>query len=206
VSAPIAALDRARLGHAAHVLARAFADDPAFVALWPEPVQRGRALRHLMAVPLADALRHGHVEAVAAQDGAIVGAAVWYPPGAAPMGGLRRLRSTPRILAVGAAAPSGFRRFARFGDAIAEAFPDDRPWYLAVIGVAPEGQGRGLGGRLVGHGLERAGDADVYLETASPRAAALYTRLGFDTVEEAVELLPGGPPHRLMRRNGGPQG
>lgn len=67
-------------------------------------------------------------------------------------------------------------------------------WYLLALGVVPERQGRGLGGALLGHTVERL-DADgrpAYLEATSDRSRRLYHRHGF---EETAELAPtDGPP------------
>lgn len=200
-------LERPRLAEAATALGRAFEADPTFVSLWPDPRRRARALPRFLAIPLDDALRHGSVD-VALLDGRIAGAAAWYPPGAYPQDGGRQLRVVPRILAVGAVAPRSLRRLAELGGRIDAAFPDDMPAYLAVVGVAPEAQGRGLGNALLQAGLDRcdAAGADCYLETDTAAAARLYERLGFATVEAEAELLPGGPPHRRMRRPARPSG
>jgi predicted GNAT family N-acyltransferase len=40
----------------------------------------------------------------------------------------------------------------------------------------------------------------VYLETADRANVAYYERFGFTVVDEALELLPGGPTHVAMRR------
>lgn len=197
-------LERARLPEAAAALARAFHGDPAFESLWPDPARRRRLLARFMRLPLADALRHGSVDAVLV-DGAVAGSAAWYPAGSYPRDLSRSLAALPPMLAIAAAAPGAFGRLARFGARIDDAFPDDRPAYLAVLGVAPEAQGGGIGGALLEAGLARcdAAGADCYLETDTEAAARLYRRLGFDTVAAGVELLPDGPPHRLMRRPAG---
>ena len=58
---------------------------------------------------------------------------------------------------------------------------------LANIAISPEARGRGLGGRLLGHVLERAADRGVekvFLEVRASNAAAhaLYRRFGFEDV------------------------
>jgi ribosomal protein S18 acetylase RimI-like enzyme len=192
------------VAEACRALARAFADDPAFSSLWPDPARRARALQRLMAVPVGHALRQGHVDALVV-DGALAGAAAWLPPGRYQLGPREQLRAMPRLLGVAAAAPRAFPRLGRFGANIDAAFPADRPWYLAVVGVVPEAQGRGLGTRLLRPGLERcdAAAGDCYLETDTADAARLYARLGFATLEAGARLLPGGPTHWRMRRSAG---
>lgn len=197
----IGGLPRERAADACRALARAFVDDPAFTSLWPDPARRARALERLMGVAVAHALRRGDVDALTL-DGAVAGVAAWLPPGQYPLSAREQVRATPRMLGVAAAAPRAFPRLGRFGANIDAAFPADRPWYLAVVGVVPEAQGRGLGTRLLRPGLDRcdATAGDCYLETDTAAAARLYERLGFATLEAGAQLLPGGPTHWRMRR------
>ena len=193
---------RADLEPAGAALARAFDADPVFVSLWPEAARRARALRAMMGMPLGAALRGGHVEVLEREGGAIAGAAAWFPPGAYPLGPAEQLRALRRILAVALVAPRSMRRFKRLGENIDAAFPREPVWYLCVVGLAPEAQDQGHGAALLGPGLARV-DADAgaaYLETATDRAARLYERLGFTTIEAEARLLPGGPPQRRMLR------
>ena len=193
----IVPLAREHVRPAARVLARAFDASPAYVSLWPDARRRARAVEAFMAIPLTDGLRHGFGE-VLIDDESVAGAAVWYPPGGFPLGAAREARVLRQILAAAQAAPRTLPRLARFGSNLANAFPGDRPWYLAVVGVEP--QGRGLGSRLLTSGLERV-DGDCYLETDTAEAARLYGRLGFETLEAGVQLLPSGPTHWRMRRH-----
>jgi predicted N-acetyltransferase YhbS len=74
-------------------------------------------------------------------------------------------------------------------------------WYLAVMGVAPEWQGRGLGSQLMHPGFDEIDGAGVpaYLEASTPRSRALYERHGFRVTGE-MNLPAGGPPIWLMWR------
>ena len=58
--------------------------------------------------------------------------------------------------------------------------PDDA-WYLSIIGVDPEHQGKGLGLQLIEPVLKEADAAGVatYLETYTPRNNSFYERLGY---------------------------
>ncbi|MET8828297.1 GNAT family N-acetyltransferase [Streptomyces sp. NPDC004610] len=67
--------------------------------------------------------------------------------------------------------------------------------YLWMVGVAPERQGEGLGGLLIGAVLDRC-DRDgtpAYLEASSARSRGLYGRLGFEPLGAPLELPDGGP-------------
>lgn len=61
-----------------------------------------------------------------------------------------------------------------------------RFWHLAALGVDPAAQRRGVGSRLVGWGLERAGREGLpaTLE-ASARGRRLYAKCGFAVLERA---------------------
>jgi ribosomal protein S18 acetylase RimI-like enzyme len=195
-------LERSQIPEAVAALTRAFDHDAVYRSLWPDDARRARALRAFMAVPIADAYAHGHVTVIRSGD-EVLGVAAWLPPGAFPYSAARKARAVPRMVRAGLAAPGALGRLARFGANIEGAFPDDRPAYLAVVGVVPEAQGRGVGSAVLAPGLAICDDtgSDAYLETANERAVALYERLGFVTLSHGDELLPGGPTHWRMRRS-----
>ena len=87
--------------------------------------------------------------------------------------------------------------------------PTEPHWYLYMVAVAPAARGRGIGGRLLGHGLRRV-DAEglpAHLESTTPGSRRLYERFGF---RQVAELAGSGLPvyWAMMRpaRTGGPRG
>ena len=80
-------------------------------------------------------------------------------------------------------------------------YPRTPHWYLYLVAVDPEQQGRGVGSALLAAGLARA-DAEAlpaYLEATSERNSALYARVGFEAA--GVLRYPlGGPPLYPMLR------
>jgi ribosomal protein S18 acetylase RimI-like enzyme len=85
-----------------------------------------------------------------------------------------------------------------------EFHPTEPHWYLPLIGVDGDRQGRGFGSVLLRYATERC-DRDglpAFLEASNPRNKALYERHGF----EAVGVIQAGnsPPMWPMRRE--PQG
>ena len=129
--------------------------------------------------------------------------AIWMPPGRAiTVGGMVRCG----ILAVPFRV--GLRPFARFmgaNDVMGKFHKRHAPephWYLLIVGVDPELQGRGLGRALVKEGLARAdeGNHPCYLETSEERNLVFYERQGFVVVGTAP-LGKDGPPGWAMRRN-----
>jgi ribosomal protein S18 acetylase RimI-like enzyme len=70
--------------------------------------------------------------------------------------------------------------------------PEDH-WYLAVIGVDSEHQGRGLGCAMMEPVLQRADREGTvcYLETAQPKNIAFYKRRGFDVTIDTIDPTSG---------------
>jgi ribosomal protein S18 acetylase RimI-like enzyme len=184
---------------AARMLARSFDDDPLSLALFPGPRRRAWSLRALMVASIRDALRHGEVWG-ASDRGRVVGAAVWLGDGAYPLSSLRVARQLPAAL-VAMSTPSTLRLGARLITETQRAHPKDPHWYLAVLGVDPSAQGRGVGAQLLQPVLERLDHEERagYLETSKERNIAWYARQGFE-LTGTVEVRPGAPPIWTMWR------
>src|SRR4029453_563982 len=86
-------------------LERAFATDPMFTWMFPDPRQRSRSLRQFLRVPEQDGRRYGHV--TESNGGRAV--AIWLPPGRTiTAGGMIRCGMLTVPFSV------GFRPFVRF--------------------------------------------------------------------------------------------
>lgn len=153
-------------------LVLAFAADPAARWSWP------RAEDFLRNFPLfARAFGGGSFElGCADRVDDFAGVALWLPPGVPSdeeaLSALVERTVSPAILED---AGQVFEQMARF-------HPGEPHWYLPMIGVDPARQGRGIGDRLLAHGLARC-DADglpAYLESSNPRNLSLYRRHGFE--------------------------
>lgn len=186
--------DVPRLGRA---LSAAFAADP--IWRWLVPADAAwAATPPLFAHEVARRVPHGQ----AYTDDARGGVAVWVPPGG-------RLGRAQRVLRDLRDAPSAARVFRpgriRDGLAVQAAMkagtPREDHWYLAVLGVDPDHQGRGLGGTLIAPVLRRC-DLDgvgAYLESSNERNVPFYRRHGFEAVD--VVRPNGSPPMTLMWRD-----
>lgn len=184
-------------------LAASHAEYPAFCSLFPDPDRRARALLAFFTATVKDAINFGVVHA--AFDGStVIGAAVWLPPGGFPWSARRQAAAMPTFVRVFVAYPSRFATFISYGMAAQRAHPSDDHWYLVALGVRPGAQRTGLGTELLAPVLHRAGHdkASCYLETSDRCNVAFYERLGFRTVADDLALLPGGPAHVAMRREG----
>lgn len=164
----------------ARALARAFENDPHFSWIVRNDGVRLRRLE----LAFATFIRRmwlpqdgGHVH----EQG--IGAALWMPPDTWHVGPLTQLRLAPAtVYALRADTP----RLLRALNFIERRHPHEPHWYLPIIGVVPEWQGRGYGAALLAPMLKRC-DAErtpAYLEASTPRNRALYERHGFEVVEE----------------------
>lgn len=73
-------------------------------------------------------------------------------------------------------------------------------WYLELIGVSQQYQGKGAARQLVTWGVDRADrdGVDAYLD-ASPMAAPIYRRYGFEDIE-TLDFAGGAHSEVFMRR------
>ena len=177
-------------------LAAAFRDDPAWSHLLPDEVSRERRLRGFFRSELAEvALPH---DLVFTTD-ELAGAAVWAPPGRWRVSARTTVREAPAMVGVfGWRLPLAMRSRLRM-----ESKHPSRPrhYYLAIVGVEPASQGRGLGSQLMFPILSEA-DRDgtaAYLEASSPRSRLLYERHGFEVVEELRRPRRGPALWRMWR-------
>ena len=169
-------------------LAQAFQTDPALSWISPDAAHRARALRSLFRTLVPADMREG----VALRASGDEAAALWRAPGQAHSGTLEFLRTVvPLIATFGAALPRGLKVQA----GIDAHRPQTRFWYLHYVGVRPEHQGKGHGGRII-RAQTAIADAEAlpcWLETATAENVPLYERLGFVTQVEWD--VPGGGPH-----------
>ena len=103
------------------------------------------------------------------------GAAMWYPPGEQVEG--ERLGE---IISNTVRSERLDEVFAVLGEMERFHIEEDH-WYLAMIGVDPSKQGRGIGSALLSHSLAKCDEASLpaYLESSNPANVPLYERHGF---------------------------
>jgi ribosomal protein S18 acetylase RimI-like enzyme len=167
------------------ILVEAFQDDPMSRWVFPDD-ERRRAVSHpaFFGALLEAGFATGHVDVAEDHSAAVI----WLPAGGddEPVEGLE---------------PAEADRLGALLGLMAAVEPAGPLWHAQFVGVRPGLQGRGIGGRLLRHGLDRA-DAEgvpTYLEASSPDSTRLYRRLGFRDHGPAFHP-PGGPPMQPMRR------
>jgi len=169
-------------------LAQAFQTDPALSWILPYAAHRARALRSLFRTLVPADMRAG----IALRASGDEAAALWRAPGQAHSGTLEFLRTVmPLVSTFGTALPRGLK----VQSGIDAHRPQGRFWYLHYVGVRPEHQGKGHGGRII-RAQTAVADSEglpCWLETATAENVPLYERLGF--VTEVEWNVPGGGPH-----------
>lgn len=169
----------------------AFGADPVMRWAWPEPRDYlecfPRFLRAFGGTAFA--------ESTAYTSEGFGGVSMWLPPGAEPDADaiVEVFESTleqPRL-------DESFAIFEQMG-----AHHIEEPhWYLAVIGVDPASQGKGVGSALLRHTLAEcdAHGLPAYLESSNPANVPLYERHGFEVVGE---IQAGSSPviYPMLRR------
>lgn len=207
-------LDRRELDEAAVLLARAFAEEPGNLALFPDPQRRRRYLELGGRIQIDASLAYAAVYAMEV-DGRLAGLAVWNPPHVKPrqLGAIVRsrrqlLRQTPQLVGGTPHVLAMLPRHARAGTRLVRArnravkqASRGRAWHLAILATDPDFQGRGVARRLLDHVLDRC-DTDglaAWLETTDPVNPPLYEHVGFQTVVHLDDAawLPG---YWVMRR------
>ncbi|MGZ8734391.1 MAG: GNAT family N-acetyltransferase [Acidimicrobiia bacterium] len=202
MNATVDRLPRREIRDTTKVLARSFDDSPLMRHCIPNDRRRPSILRSFFRASIRNALPFDNV--FVARDGdRVLGAAVWLPPGCYPPSNLRQLRQLTGTIMLGPLAPRAVQPSLRYLRAAEKAHPKASHWYLAVLGVDPAFQGRGLGGRLLRPVLERA-DAEempVYLETDKERNLAFYARFRFGLVDTLHPDGDAGPPEWTLWRD-----
>lgn len=153
-------------------LTLAFAADPMTRWSWPNPGTYLDAFPKFARAFGGAAFLKGGAHVVEG----CAGVALWLQPGVEPdgpaLGALMQNTIKGSALMDGAGIVQQMMAF----------HPQEPHWYLPLIGIDPQHQGKGLGGALLDHALALA-DRDgvpAYLESSNPRNIDLYERHGFE--------------------------
>jgi GNAT superfamily N-acetyltransferase len=118
------------------------------------------------------------------------GVAVWTLPQTSEVSEReRQLKEAFLRATLGERGYRDYQRIVRYMSQHAATVVGSDCWYLSIVAVAPEAQGRGLGTRLLAPTLAQADAAGVtsYLETFGRRTLGFYGRLGFVACAEFHE-------------------
>jgi GNAT superfamily N-acetyltransferase len=123
------------------------------------------------------------------------GAALWLPPGVHPNG--EALETIFRDTAKSEHLDDLLATFEK----MEQWHPEEAHWYLPLIGVEPNAQGKGLGAELMRHAVARCDQerALAYLESSNRRNIPLYLRFGFEVMGE-IQIGAGPLVTPMLRR------
>lgn len=156
------------------VITLAFTTDPMARWSFPAPATYLAVMPDVIEAFGGAAFAHGTAHLV--EGGAA--AAMWLPPGVHP--------DTDRLaeLAERHTPPEQRDAMSKVFEQMDSYHPAEPCWYLPLIGVDPVRQGRGHGGALLRHALERCDRERMpaYLESSNPRNVPLYERHGFESI------------------------
>jgi ribosomal protein S18 acetylase RimI-like enzyme len=196
-------LERSQVKPASQVLARTFSNDPELIQFVTEPGRRQELLRAMFRMTLIQAVGHGEVYAVSP---AMEGIAIWLPSGVPDItfwealfgGGLTFLFKGGWEFT---------RKMKQDGDFIKSLRLRLAPtphWYLAVLGVEPEFQGKGCASRLLRPMLARLDTEKLptYLETETEGYVPLYRHFGFEVIKETAMPASGTKIWAMLREKG----
>lgn len=199
----IVKLKQSHFAISAHYLAAAFSQDPLMGHFLPEDEgAKQTALKQLSRALLNYAQIYSHIYTTADYP---KGVAIWLPPDASQV----TLTQLWQIAASGSIALPFYMRWDRIADFISfisigiqlhEKLSPEPHWYLAMLGVPPEYQGQGIGGRLIQPVLQVADGTKTpcYLETSTAEAVRFYQRHGFEIVDRGRFA---NRPYWAMKRN-----
>jgi GNAT superfamily N-acetyltransferase len=188
MSAPAPArLDPAGNNAAAAVLGRAFFDDPLFVYFFPDAERRACMNPLIFGVGIRYAQVSGEVWTI---PGTATGTAVWLPPvNPRPSeDGLEKAGLGIVLAQFTADELARFDNYVTYTDAAHVRITPQPHWYLFMVGVDPDHQGKGIGSAVLRPIFARA-DAEgmpCALETMNGRNVPFYERQGFAVLEHTI--------------------
>jgi ribosomal protein S18 acetylase RimI-like enzyme len=182
---PICRLSWQHVPQAAETLSQAFENDVIKMALIQSFDVRARFTRWIFKGTTRYCMRYGEVHI----SPGVEGVACWLPPGRTSMSGWGMvtcwdLLPNPLMLA-GRKTLKTFFYLQELMEKLHKRLMPDPHWYLLALGVKPEFQGQGIGGRLLAPMLARLDreGALAYLETQTEQNVTFYQRRGFHVVE-----------------------
>ena len=177
---------------AADLLADAFFDNPAHVALYPDAASRRERLRWLMHTNLGAQLTVGQAFGARDTGDRIAAMAFWHAPGA-PKASLLTLARFGFFAMPLRQGWSVFKQMLAMVDDLerrrAAGLGGRDSWYLNNMVVAPAHRGQGLGGSVLRRQLSEVVDPSGFpasLTTQKLENVSFYRQLGFEVTDEGM--------------------
>jgi len=186
----IISLQKADIKPASLMLARAFSDDPINLYAYPDEMERRKRLPHAYEFILRYALRYGEPYLSSDQK---EGIAVWAHSNRASMTLWRLILSGAfwSTLKMGQYSGRRMQTLSRYLEGKHKKIAPFNHWYLMLLGVGPEFQGKGYAGMLLRAMFSRedTNSLPYYLETETEKNVSFYEHFGFKVLDTCI--LPG---------------
>jgi ribosomal protein S18 acetylase RimI-like enzyme len=186
---------------AAETIARSFMDDPFFFYLLPVERLRLIWLKRFAATSISMVAGFQECYVTDEQTG---GAMILVPPGHYPLPLVKIVPFLIRLIFTTLrckVSPVKLIASMKVLLSMEKLHPKFDCWYVMQVGVNPEMQGKGLGGKLMHELVARAEQENmpIYLETANEKNFSFYRRYGFEFGQEIK--YEGVPPLWQMLNN-----
>ena len=179
----------------AHALYEALTQDPFYITLEQrvsiDPATAKKAMLKYMDYSMKEALAHGKLSRTKDLE---KGACLWSKPVEKALG-LQIANAKKQFLLdhLGRESLDTYCQIVDFMSEESRIVVSDNFWYLSILGIAPDHQGKGLGLDLVLPVLKFTDEigAANYLETFTPKNFGFYKRLGFHEAKTVHEPVTG---------------
>ena len=182
-----ARLTKAQVKPSAEVLSRAFYNYPLLQYYFPKELERKKIALYFVSLAIFSGIRYGEIYATSPN---LEGIAVWFPPGNYPVTIWKLVRSVPLSVIFGFGRYGGgrMRQLSEYIDAVHQRLAPFGHWFLQVIGVDPQFQGKGYASKLLKPMLARIDEEGLpcYLETQDETKVQLYEHFGFKVIEKSI--------------------
>jgi GNAT superfamily N-acetyltransferase len=188
---------------AARCLAAALENDPFYHAITVDFAASPSERRTVLASYFEYSIVEGQQSGYSTIPDEAFGAAVWTKP--QPAEKSDPAQAAKLAFVSGLLGETGLRNYHSIiagMTAHAEAFIPQNAWYLSILGVCPDVQGKGMGAALLNPvlSLADAGAVPCYVEAFNPRTLNFYRRIGFSNEQSHHDPVTGQDYWILLRQ------
>ncbi|MBA7665440.1 hypothetical protein ES703_73510 [subsurface metagenome] len=179
-------LNKTQVKPAAEVLSRAFQNYPLLQYYFHDELKRKKIALYFVSFAIFSGIRYGEIYAASPN---LEGVAIWFPSDNYPVTIWKLVRSVPLSVIFGFGRYGGgrMRQLGGYVDAVHQRLAPFGHWFLQVIGVDPQFQGKGYAGKLLKPMLARIDEEGLpcYLETFDENNVSFYEHFGFAVIEKS---------------------
>lgn len=178
-------LSKYQIKLASKVLSQAFHNDPLMLYIFPDSTERENKLPSMMELLLRIGIKYGIVHTTSPK---LEGIAVWFPSNKAKVTTWMGLLNggISYFFKHGSKAVKKQNRFYNYIYSVHKHLIPSHHWYLSIIGINPQCQGKGLSRVLFDSMLNKIDDQNIpcFLDTNNEKNLPIYARFGFKILKE----------------------